>query len=95
MTLDRLLGGGTDPLLLLLVQVAVILGLSRIIGLLFQRLNQPQVVGEMLAGIMLGPSLLGWLCAAHFGRYFSDGLGRLSECAQPGRGHLFPVSGGP
>ena len=43
------------------MQVALILGLSRIIGLLFQRMNQPQVVGEMLAGIMLGPSLFGWL----------------------------------
>ena len=58
---DRFLGDGHDPLLLLLVQVALILGLSRVIGLLFQRMNQPQVVGEMLAGIMLGPSLFGWL----------------------------------
>src|SRR5471030_2798135 len=59
--LERLLGGGHDLLLLLLVQVALILALSRLIGLLFQRMNQPQVVGEMLAGIMLGPSLFGWL----------------------------------
>ncbi len=59
--IDRFLGNGHDLLLLLLVQVALILALSRVIGSLFQRLNQPQVVGEMLAGIMLGPSLLGWL----------------------------------
>jgi Kef-type K+ transport system membrane component KefB/nucleotide-binding universal stress UspA family protein len=58
---EHFLGGGHDLLLLLLVQVALILALSRLIGLLFQRLNQPQVVGEMLAGIMLGPSLFGWL----------------------------------
>jgi Kef-type K+ transport system membrane component KefB/nucleotide-binding universal stress UspA family protein len=40
--------------------VALILALSRAIGSLFQRMNQPQVVGEMLAGIMLGPSLFGF-----------------------------------
>jgi Kef-type K+ transport system membrane component KefB/nucleotide-binding universal stress UspA family protein len=58
---DRFLGGGHDLVLLLIVQVALILALSRLIGVLFQRMNQPQVVGEMLAGIMLGPSLFGWL----------------------------------
>jgi Kef-type K+ transport system membrane component KefB len=61
MNLDRFLGGGHDLMLLLLVQVALVLGLSRIVGLLFQKLNQPQVVGEMLTGIMLGPSLFGWI----------------------------------
>ena len=49
---------------ILLLQVALILGLSRLVGLVFARLRQPQVVGEMLAGIMLGPSLFGWLAAA-------------------------------
>lgn len=46
---------------LVLLQIAAILVLSRVMGVLFARLRQPQVVGEMLAGIMLGPSLLGWL----------------------------------
>jgi Kef-type K+ transport system membrane component KefB/nucleotide-binding universal stress UspA family protein len=59
--LHRLLGDGHDLILLLLVQVGLILALSRLIGLAFAKLNQPQVVGEMLAGIMLGPSLFGWL----------------------------------
>lgn len=49
-------------LLLLLVQVGLILGLSRLMGMLFARMRQPQVVGEMVAGIMLGPSVLGALC---------------------------------
>lgn len=48
-------------LLILLGQIAIILALSRVMGLLFARLHQPQVMGEMIAGIMLGPSLLGWL----------------------------------
>ncbi|QOV89530.1 cation:proton antiporter domain-containing protein [Humisphaera borealis] len=45
----------------LLIAMAVILGASRLMGMLFVRFRQPQVVGEMVAGIMLGPSLLGWL----------------------------------
>ncbi|HEY2588072.1 MAG TPA: cation:proton antiporter [Tepidisphaeraceae bacterium] len=54
-----------SELLLLLVQVALILGLSRVMGILFARMRQPQVVGEMVAGIMLGPSVLGAL-SQHF-----------------------------
>ena len=48
-------------LLTLLVQVGVIIIAARIVGLIFRRIRQPQVMGEMVAGIMLGPSLLGWL----------------------------------
>lgn len=45
-------------ILLLLVQVAVLLAAARILGEIAQRLGQPSVVGELLAGIILGPSLL-------------------------------------
>ena len=34
---------------------------SRAVGALFRRINQPQVVGEIAAGILLGPSVLGAL----------------------------------
>jgi Kef-type K+ transport system membrane component KefB/nucleotide-binding universal stress UspA family protein len=44
---------------ILLIQIAVILTLSRVLGRLMRLIGQPQVVGEMIAGIMLGPSLLG------------------------------------
>ena len=57
-------------LLLLFVQIGVIVGLSRLVGWLFVRINQPQVIGEMLAGIILGPSLLGWLAPGIQGRLF-------------------------
>lgn len=50
---------GAKPMLLLLVQVGVIIALARAMGLLFARMRQPQVIGEMLAGILLGPTLLG------------------------------------
>ncbi|MDQ4078657.1 MAG: cation:proton antiporter [Chloroflexota bacterium] len=45
-------------ILLLLVQIAVLLGAARLFGEAALRLNQPAVVGEILAGIVLGPSLL-------------------------------------
>jgi len=39
----------------------VILATCRVVGLVAGRLGQPQVVGEMVAGVLLGPSLFGWL----------------------------------
>lgn len=45
---------------LLLAQIVVILCAARALGWLFRKLHQPRVIGEMLAGILLGPSLLGW-----------------------------------
>lgn len=41
------------------LELAVILGTCRVVGLLARRIGQPQVVGEMIAGVLLGPSLLG------------------------------------
>jgi Kef-type K+ transport system membrane component KefB len=41
----------------------VIVG-ARLVGQLFRRLGQPPVIGEVIAGIMLGPSLLGRLAPA-------------------------------
>jgi Kef-type K+ transport system membrane component KefB len=48
-------------LLHVLLALVVVLVLARILGALFRRLNQPQVMGEVVAGILLGPSFLGWL----------------------------------
>lgn len=45
-------------ILMLLIQVAILLFTARILGEVAQRLGQPTVVGEILAGIVLGPSLL-------------------------------------
>jgi Kef-type K+ transport system membrane component KefB len=42
-------------------QLGVILLVCRIVGLAAKRFGQPQVVAEMIAGVMLGPSLFGWL----------------------------------
>ena len=43
------------------LQIAVILLFCRCVGLLAARLGQPQVVAEMIAGVLLGPSLFGLL----------------------------------
>ena len=47
-----------DQVLVLAVQIAVLLFSARALGEVAQRLGQPSVVGEILAGIILGPSLL-------------------------------------
>ena len=56
---------------LLLVQLAVILMTCRGIGWLFAHLRQPLVVAEMVAGFLLGPSLLGWLAPSVQSRLFA------------------------
>ncbi|MDF5724556.1 MAG: cation:proton antiporter [Rhizonema sp. PD37] len=50
-----------QTVILILVEVLIVIGLSRLVGLGFRRIKQPLVIGEIVAGIMLGPSLLGWL----------------------------------
>lgn len=46
---------------LFFLQLAVILLVCRMVGWLARSIGQPQVVGEMIAGVLLGPSFLGWL----------------------------------
>jgi Kef-type K+ transport system membrane component KefB len=46
---------------LILIEVLVVIGGSRLVGWAFRSINQPLVIGEIVAGIALGPSLLGWL----------------------------------
>lgn len=49
------------PLLVFLVAVSVLLLLARVLGRLAERIGMPAIVGELLTGILLGPSLLGHL----------------------------------
>jgi Kef-type K+ transport system membrane component KefB len=68
---------------LLLVQIAVIIGISRLAAWAFGRFGQPQVVGEMIAGIALGPTLLGWVFPSAYQSLFPPSslafLGALSQ----------------
>src|SRR5579859_2732912 len=50
-----------DLLLRLFLQLAVILAACRLVGMVARRIGQAQVVGEMVAGVLLGPSLFGLL----------------------------------
>lgn len=43
------------------LQLTVILAVCRLVGYLAQKIGQPQVVGEMIAGVLMGPSLFGLL----------------------------------
>ncbi|OUL17456.1 cation:proton antiporter [Nostoc sp. 106C] len=45
--------------ILVLFEVLIVIGLSRLVGLAFKSIKQPLVIGEIVAGIMLGPSLFG------------------------------------
>jgi Kef-type K+ transport system membrane component KefB len=69
----------------LVLQITVILAVCRLIGSLFRRFHQPRVVGEMFAGILLGPSLLGWV-APQFSAYLfpASSLGFLNALSQIG-----------
>src|SRR5215471_7525833 len=53
---------------ILILQMTVVLAICRLVGGLFLKVHEPRVNGEMFAGIMLGPSLLG-LLAPHLSAY--------------------------
>jgi K+:H+ antiporter len=57
-----------SPLLRLLVALPVILAACHVVGMLLRLLGQPAVIGEIIAGVILGPSLLGqvWPAASHW-----------------------------
>ncbi len=74
-----------DPLTRLLVQLILILLVARACGIIAKKMGQPAVIGEMFAGIFLGPSLLGWLWPEGFNFIFpSASLGTLRMLSQIG-----------
>src|SRR5665647_1502259 len=44
-----------------IVQVVLLIAVGRGLGEIMQRIGQPSVIGELLAGLLLGPSVFGWL----------------------------------
>ncbi|MBR1125106.1 cation:proton antiporter [Bradyrhizobium lablabi] len=46
---------------LLLVQISLLIAVGRGLGEVMQRIGQPSVIGELLSGLILGPSLFGWV----------------------------------
>ena len=45
----------------LALQLVTMLGFALVFGEVMRRFRQPAVVGEMLGGIVLGPTILGWI----------------------------------
>jgi Kef-type K+ transport system membrane component KefB len=69
----------------LILQIVVILAVARLVGYIFRRISQPQVVGEMVAGILIGPSLLGWVAPGVSEALFpASSLGFLNALSQIG-----------
>lgn len=58
--MPTLLAAGVDHSAVIL-SLFVMLAAAKIMAEVFERLKQPAVVGEILAGIVIGPSLLGWV----------------------------------
>lgn len=82
---EQLLHHLGNPLALLLAQVFVVLLVARAFGALCLRLGQPTVIGEMIAGIALGPSLLGLFFPEVSATLFPDSsLNSLSLLSQVG-----------
>ncbi|MGB9359310.1 MAG: cation:proton antiporter [Acidimicrobiia bacterium] len=61
-------------ILVLLVQLVLLIGTARILGGLFKRMGQPAVVGELLAGVLLGPTLFGRLAPDAYAWVFADDI---------------------
>ncbi|HEY9669842.1 MAG TPA: cation:proton antiporter, partial [Waterburya sp.] len=55
---------GHHELLLVLIELSLLLLVARGLGEFMRRINLPPVVGELLAGVLLGPSVFGWLFPA-------------------------------
>ncbi|MEX2139379.1 MAG: cation:proton antiporter [Pirellulales bacterium] len=73
------------PLLELLVALTAILLVSRVFGALFARLGQPRVLGEIVAGIALGPSVFGAVAPTVAERLISPSvLGPLASIGELG-----------
>jgi len=74
-----------QPLSILLLQILVILTVSRLFGILLTWIGQPSVVGEIIAGIVLGPSIMGYI-APEFSEFLfpKDGVKNLQFLSQIG-----------
>jgi Kef-type K+ transport system membrane component KefB len=74
-----------DPLAILLAQIIMIILVARFFGWVFKKIGQPSVIGEIIAGIALGPSLLGMYFPEFFSALFpADSLVNLKFLSQIG-----------
>jgi K+:H+ antiporter len=72
-------------IVLLLLQTAGILAICRLLHGIAGRFGQPPVIGEIVAGLLLGPSFFGWIAPALYARLFpAASLPALNELSQIG-----------
>src|SRR5947208_5279503 len=57
----------------IVVLLLILIATAHFFGSLFSRLRQPKVIGEIVAGVVLGPTLLGRIAPSFSAAIFSDG----------------------
>lgn len=73
------------PLAILLLQIITIIVVARFFGWVFRKIGQPSVIGEIIAGIFLGPSLVGMYFPEYSALLFpKESLGNLQFLSQIG-----------
>jgi len=73
------------PLAILLLQIITIIIVARFFGWIFRKIGQPSVIGEIIAGIFLGPSLVGMYFPEYSSLLFPvESLGNLQFLSQIG-----------
>ena len=58
--------------LVFLIQLSLLIGVARLLGGVVKRFGQPSVVGELMAGVLLGPSLFGRVAPGAFDWVFGE-----------------------
>jgi len=75
----------THPLAILLLQIITIIFFARTFGFIFSKLGQPSVIGEIIAGVFLGPSFIGmWFPEFSAFLFPKSSLGNLQFLSQVG-----------
>jgi Kef-type K+ transport system membrane component KefB len=83
--IDSIFESFRHPLPVFILQLIIILIASQVCGFLFKKMHQPAVMGEILAGIILGPSVVGGLFPAFTAFVFpAASLGNLQMLSQIG-----------
>jgi Kef-type K+ transport system membrane component KefB len=83
--LDSLVHNLKHPLAILLLQIITIIIVARSFGWIFRKIGQPSVIGEIIAGIFLGPSMVGMYFPHYSALLFpAESLGNLQFLSQIG-----------
>lgn len=83
--LDSMTHNLKHPLAILLLQIITIIIVARFFGWIFRKIGQPTVIGEIIAGIFLGPSVVGMYFPEYSALLFpTESLGNLQFLSQIG-----------